>query len=87
MNQIITFGEVLMRILPLGNSNFIQSNSVGFYFGVTELNVGISIANSEGDVKHISCISKIIRQWSLGDVNEADVLSILEGNTTGRLNR
>ncbi|WP_439128793.1 sugar kinase [Polaribacter sp.] len=57
MNQIITFGEVLMRISPRGNKKFIQSNNVEFYFGGTELNVGISIANFGGDVKHISCIS------------------------------
>ncbi|WP_298878223.1 sugar kinase [uncultured Polaribacter sp.] len=57
MNQIITFGEVLMRISPRGNKKFIQSNNVEFYFGGTELNVGISIANFGGDVKHISCVS------------------------------
>ncbi|WP_397444750.1 sugar kinase [Polaribacter sp. R77954] len=57
MNQVITFGEVLMRISPLGNKKFVQSNAVEFYFGGTEVNVGISIANFGGDVKHISCIS------------------------------
>ncbi|QVY64372.1 sugar kinase [Polaribacter sp. Q13] len=57
MNQIITFGEVLMRISPSGNKKFIQSNQVEFYFGGTELNVGISVANFGQDVKHISCVS------------------------------
>ncbi|WP_343328326.1 sugar kinase [Polaribacter staleyi] len=57
MNQIITFGEVLMRISPSGNKKFIQSNQVEFYFGGTELNVGISVSNFGADVKHISCIS------------------------------
>ncbi len=57
MNQIITFGEVLMRISPRGNKKFIQSNMVEYYFGGTELNVGISIANFGGDVKHISSVS------------------------------
>ena len=57
MNKIITFGEVLMRISPRGNKKFIQSNNVEFYFGGTEVNVGISIANFGGNVKHISCIS------------------------------
>ena len=57
MGQIITFGEVLMRISPRGNKKFIQSNMVEFYFGGTELNVGISIANFGGDVKHISAVS------------------------------
>jgi 2-dehydro-3-deoxygluconokinase len=57
MEQIITFGEVLMRISPIGNKKFIQSNAVEFYFGGTELNVGISLANFGGKVKHISSIS------------------------------
>ena len=54
MGQIITFGEVLMRISPRGNKKFVQSNIVEFYFGGTELNVGISISNFGGKVKHIS---------------------------------
>lgn len=58
MGQIITFGEVLMRISPKSNKKFIQSNSVEFYFGGTELNVAISIANFGGDVKHISAVSE-----------------------------
>jgi len=57
MGQIITFGEVLMRISPRGNKKFIQSNIVEFYFGGTELNVGISISNFGGDVRHISAVS------------------------------
>ncbi|MBD0777460.1 sugar kinase [Maribacter sp. ANRC-HE7] len=57
MGQVITFGEVLMRISPTSNKKFIQSNLVEFFFGGTELNVGISIANFGGDVKHISAVS------------------------------
>ncbi|WP_139957452.1 sugar kinase [Flavicella sediminum] len=57
MSKVITFGEILMRLSPRGNKKFIQSNVVEFYFGGTELNVGISIANFGGSVKHISCIS------------------------------
>ena len=57
MSQIITFGEVLMRLSPEGNKKLIQSNRLEYYFGGTELNVGISIANFGGDVKHMSCVS------------------------------
>ena len=57
MDQIITFGEVLMRLSPEGNKKFIQANLLEFYFGGTEVNVGISIANFGGNVKHISCVS------------------------------
>ena len=58
MKQIITFGEVLLRISPRGNKTFMQSNNVEFYFGGTELNVSISIANFGGSVKHISAVSE-----------------------------
>ena len=74
MNQIITFGEVLMRISPRGNKKFIQSNNVEFYFGGTEVNVGISIANFGGKVKHISCISDdFIGNTAISYLNKFDL--------------
>lgn len=74
MNKIITFGEVLMRISPLGNKKFIQANNVEFYFGGTEVNVGISIANFGGDVKHISCISNdFIGDTAISYLNKFDL--------------
>lgn len=57
MSEIITFGEVLMRLSPEGNKKFIQANLLEFYFGGTEVNVAISIAIFGGKVKHIGCIS------------------------------
>ena len=74
MGQIITFGEVLMRISPRGNKKFIQSNMVEFYFGGTELYVGISIANFGGIVKHISCVSEdFIGQTAVSYINQFGV--------------
>lgn len=74
MNQIITFGEVLMRISPLGNRKFVQSNAIEFYFGGTEVNVGISIANFGGNVKHISCISDdFIGDTAISYLNKFDL--------------
>ena len=74
MSQIITFGEVLMRISPRGNRKFIQSNTVEFYFGGTELNVGLSIAHFGGNVKHITCISKdFIGNTALAYLNKFDL--------------
>lgn len=46
-----------MRLSPEGNKKFMQANLLEFYFGGTEINVGISIANFGGNVKHISCVS------------------------------
>lgn len=74
MSQIITFGEVLMRISPLGNRKFVQSNAIEFYFGGTEVNVGISIANFGGNVKHISCISDdFIGDTAISYLNKFDL--------------
>ena len=57
MKKIVTFGEVLIRISPQGNKKFKQSNLLEYYFGGTEVNVSISLANFGNEVKHISCIS------------------------------
>ena len=57
MNQTVTFGEVLMRLSPIGNKKFIQSNRLECYFGGTEVNVAISIANFGGKVRHVSSVS------------------------------
>ena len=74
MNQIITFGEVLMRLSPLGNRKFIQANRLEFYFGGTELNVGLSVANFGGNVKHITCISDdFIGNTAMAYLNKFDL--------------
>ncbi|MGC1203514.1 MAG: sugar kinase [Flavobacteriaceae bacterium] len=74
MNQIITFGEVLMRLSPPGNKKFIQANSLEFYFGGTELNVGLSIAHFGGNVKHITCISDdFIGDTAISYLNKFDL--------------
>ena len=83
MNQIITFGEVLMRLSPPGNKKFIQANRLEFYFGGTELNVGLSIANFGGNVKHITCISNdFIGDTAISYLNkfDLDTTSIVRSN-------
>ena len=83
MSQVVTFGEVLMRLSPEGNKKFIQSNTLEFYFGGTEINVGISIANFGGSVKHISCISNdFIGDTAIAYLNKFDVdtTSIVRSN-------
>ena len=63
-----------MRISPLGNKKFVQSNAIEFYFGGTEVNVGISIANFGGNVKHISCISDdFIGDTAISYLNKFDL--------------
>lgn len=46
-----------MRLSPLGNKKFMQFNHLELYFGGTEVNVAISIANFGGKVRHISSVS------------------------------
>ncbi|UKM64824.1 sugar kinase [Flavobacteriaceae bacterium GSB9] len=74
MNQIITFGEVLMRLSPFGNKKFIQANTLEFYFGGTEVNVGLSIAHFGGHVKHITAISDdFIGDTAIAYLNKFDL--------------
>ncbi|TNJ42575.1 sugar kinase [Tamlana fucoidanivorans] len=74
MSTIITFGEVLMRLSPFGNKKFIQANTLEFYFGGTELNVGLSIAHFGGHVKHITCISNdFIGDTAISYLNKFDL--------------
>ncbi|MDO5970886.1 sugar kinase [Flavivirga aquimarina] len=83
MGQVVTFGEVLMRISPRGNKKFIQSNVIEFFFGGTELNVGISIANFGGKVKHISAVSNdVIGETAISYINKfgVDTSSIVRSN-------
>ncbi|WP_248722332.1 sugar kinase [Seonamhaeicola sp. ML3] len=82
MGQVITFGEVLMRISPRGKKKFIQSNVVEFFFGGTELNVGISIANFGGKVKHISVVSDdFIGDTAISYINKFGVSTSSIGRT------
>ncbi len=57
MNTIVTFGEVLMRIAPLGNKKLKQSNQLEYYFGGTEANVAISLAQLGNSTQHVGAVS------------------------------
>ncbi len=56
MNKVVTFGEVLMRIAPLGNKKLKQSNQLEYYFGGTEANVAISLSQLGNKTEHISAV-------------------------------
>lgn len=57
MNKVATFGEVLMRIAPMGNKKLKQSNLLEYYFGGTEANVAISLAQLGNQTQHVSVVS------------------------------
>lgn len=48
--KIITFGEIMLRLSPPGNTRFIQTDTFDVIFGGGEANVAVSLANYGHDV-------------------------------------
>ena len=57
MGKIVTFGEILMRITPLGNKKLRQSNQLEYYFGGTEANVAVSLSQFGNKSEYITAVS------------------------------
>jgi len=57
MSSVVTFGEILMRITPLGNKKLKQSNQLEYYFGGTEANVAISLSQFGNRTQYITVVS------------------------------
>jgi len=45
MNKVITFGEIMLRLMPEGYLRFVQANRLEATFGGGEANVAVSLAN------------------------------------------
>ncbi|MCX2681121.1 sugar kinase [Galbibacter sp. EGI 63066] len=82
MGKVVTFGEVIMRLSPLGNKKFQQSEQLEYFFGGTEMNVAASLANFGMEVKQVSNVSndlvgdaalKKMRQYGI-DVSAINVV-------------
>ncbi|MBP5365678.1 MAG: sugar kinase [Bacteroidales bacterium] len=58
MARIITFGELMLRISPIGNNRFIQSETFNLTPGGGEANVAISCANYGHDVCFVTKLPK-----------------------------
>ncbi len=58
MNKVVTFGEILMRIAPIGKKKLNQSNQLEYYFGGTEANVAISLSQLGNKTQHITTVSE-----------------------------
>lgn len=52
--QVITFGEVMMRLSPPGRATFSQANNLDLTFGGGESNVAISLAYFGIDTVHVT---------------------------------
>ena len=63
MNQVLTFGEMLMRLKTPGYSRILQADSFEAAFGGAEMNVAVSLAQF-GDA--VGCVTKL-PQNPLGD--------------------
>lgn len=57
MKKIVTFGEIIMRLSPQGNKKIIQTDTLAYFFGGTEVNVAISLAQFGNKVEHVSAVS------------------------------
>lgn len=45
MKKVVTFGELMLRLMPEGHSRFVQVNNFNAEFGGAEANVAVSLAN------------------------------------------
>lgn len=56
--KVVTFGELMVRIAPLGYERFFQSNNMEFTFGGGEANVAVSLANFGLDSTYVTKLPK-----------------------------
>jgi 2-dehydro-3-deoxygluconokinase len=54
MSNIITFGEIMLRLAPEGYLRFVQAESFGALYGGGEANVAVSLANFGEDAAFVS---------------------------------
>ena len=58
MAKIITLGEIMMRLQPVGYKRFMQADSFEIVFGGGEANVAVSLAQFGEDVAFVSKLPK-----------------------------
>lgn len=54
MAQVVTFGEIMMRLNAPGNSRFAQASSLNIIYGGGEANMGVSLAQLGISAKHVT---------------------------------
>ena len=62
MAKIITLGEIMLRLSPVGNDRFIQSETLRVIPGGGEANVAVSVANYGHEAYFVSM--RLVR-WQL----------------------
>ncbi|MDR2901010.1 MAG: sugar kinase [Treponema sp.] len=58
MKQIITFGEIMLRLAPEGYTRFVQAETFGATYGGGEANVAVSLANYGMNALFVSKLPK-----------------------------
>lgn len=58
MGKIVTFGEIMLRLAPIGYERFVQADSFGVVYGGGEANVAVSLANYGEDAYFVTKLPK-----------------------------
>jgi 2-dehydro-3-deoxygluconokinase len=56
--RVITFGELMLRLAPLGYERFVQASQFGATYGGGEANVAVSLANYGCDIEFVTKLPK-----------------------------
>ncbi|MDF2504559.1 sugar kinase [Clostridium sp.] len=54
MGKIVTFGEIMLRLSPAGYDRFVQSKQFNAFYGGSEANVAVSLANFGKEVSYVT---------------------------------
>lgn len=74
MGKFITFGEIMLRLAPIGYDRFVQSREFGVVYGGGEANVAVSLANYGKDAYFVSKLPKHeIGQAAVNDLRKFGV--------------
>ncbi|MDL2249708.1 sugar kinase [Lachnospiraceae bacterium OttesenSCG-928-J05] len=56
--KVVTFGELMLRLAPVGYTRFVQADSFGATYGGGEANVAVSLANYGLDARFVTKLPK-----------------------------
>lgn len=74
MSKIITFGEIMLRLAPVGYERFVQSKEFGVVYGGGEANVAVSLANYGKDAYFVTKLpTHEIGQCAVNDLRKFGV--------------
>lgn len=69
MDKVVTFGELMLRLMPEGHHRFVQVNNFNAEFGGAEANVAVSLAQ-------FGCDSYFVSRFPQNEIGQSAVNSI-----------